>query len=160
MTVAARRSVRFSTTRVVRRWSHTETFGRMTDFARDIILAGAGLLVMAALFWCRRRGRPLSHQVWPYLVAGFALLCFGRVLEMTSTSAFLIAPLLKIILQEAVGFCLGFVLLAVALVKWLPDLTGREMTLPGTHHPRQGDRRRAASRPRVAISSSLAPQPA
>ncbi|MCP3905890.1 MAG: EAL domain-containing protein [Planctomycetes bacterium] len=102
----------------------------MIDLLRDIILVVAGSLVLIALHRSNRAQNSVPRSVWPFLIAGFVLLLFGRFLEMLDASMLGIEPVIKGLLQEVFGYVLGFVMLTIGLVRWMPSMTGRATAPP------------------------------
>ncbi len=97
----------------------------LIDVIRDIILAAAGVLVLIVLNRSNSQQRSVPRTVWPFVLSGFALLLTGRVLEMMDPGTLGVPILVKGLVQEVLGFCLGFVLLTTGLVRWLPEVTGK-----------------------------------
>jgi diguanylate cyclase (GGDEF)-like protein len=105
----------------------------MSDFALECIRAVvlAGLLVFLVRTG-RTRFRGTSES-WNLIVAGFGLLLFGSLLDITDNFpalnhfVFIGDTEIEAILEKLVGFLGGFVLLAVGLVRWIPqELRERE----------------------------------
>jgi diguanylate cyclase (GGDEF)-like protein len=96
----------------------------MIDVVRDMILAASGILVLVVLNRTGAGKRRVPKTVWPYLLSGFGLLLLGRVSEMLPAETLGVPQLTKGLLQEILGFCLGFLLLAIGLLRWLPDVLG------------------------------------
>jgi len=88
-----------------------------------IALAVLCILLLAGLFGMGRRYGRLVTRGWPLVFAGFVLIIFGSLLEHTNGFNLpydhaLKQPLLRIVLQEMIGYGFGFVTLTLGLVRW------------------------------------------
>ena len=96
----------------------------------DIILETTRALVLVGIvvfLWKAGRNRfELSRQGWKFIVAGFGLLLFGSLLDITdnfdSLNRYIVIGDTEVeaFLEKFVGFLGGFVFLAIGLFKWIP----------------------------------------
>jgi signal transduction histidine kinase len=104
----------------------------------DIILESIRAVILVFLFiYLVRAGKKrkeLSRQGWSLIIAGFGLLCFATVIDITDNFESLNWLILmgdtpiQAFLEKMVGFLLGFLLLSIGLIKWIPTITGVEYT--------------------------------
>ena len=101
----------------------------MTDIVIEIVRAVLLALIVTGLVMMGRRYSALTQRGWYCLLSGFVLLLFGCILDVTdnfvSLNRFVIIGDTKTeaVLEKLVGFLGGFVLLAIGLVRWLPNIT-------------------------------------
>lgn len=95
---------------------------------RSLILAGIILYLVNA-----GRGRAvLSLAGWRFIIAGFCLLLFGSVIDITdnfeSLNQFVVVgdTPIQATLEKLVGYLGGFLVLAIGLVRWIPTITALE----------------------------------
>jgi diguanylate cyclase (GGDEF)-like protein len=119
----------------------------LIDLFRDIVLAAAGVLVLVVLNRANSLGARLPRRVWIALLIGFSLLFMGRVLEMLNAWGMVDSPFAKLLLQEILGFCVGFAVLAFGLIEW-----ARRTAPPGK---RRGRAPRPGARPVVVPAPSV-----
>ncbi|MBT3361663.1 MAG: HAMP domain-containing histidine kinase [Rhodospirillales bacterium] len=100
----------------------------MTDVALEIIRA---LVLFGIVFflWISGRNRfEQSRNGWKLIIAGFGLLLFGSILDISdnfeSLNRFVIIgdTETEAFLEKFVGFLGGFVFLAIGLFKWIPGV--------------------------------------
>jgi len=102
----------------------------MTDIAlettRALVLVG-----IVVFLWKAGRDRfELSRVGWNFIVAGFGLLLFGSLLDITDNFdslnkyAVIGDTELEAFLEKFVGFLGGFIFLAIGLFKWIPKVQG------------------------------------
>ena len=102
----------------------------------DVTLEGirsAVLLCLAVYLWkAGRRRSELCRDGWRCVLAGFACLLFGSVLDITDNfeglNRFLVVgnTEAQAFLEKMVGFLGGFVLIALGLLRWVPTITSVE----------------------------------
>jgi diguanylate cyclase (GGDEF)-like protein len=127
----------------------------MIDLLRDIILVVAGCLVLIALYRSNRVDNEVPRSAWPFLVAGFMLLLMGRFLEMLDPVVLGIPPVAKGVIQEVFGYVLGFLMLTIGLVRWLPSMAGRSAPTASSNAPNQPAPKRRAVPRRVAAGQDM-----
>jgi hypothetical protein len=99
------------------------------ESALTILLAG----ILLYLLRVRKEKSQASHRGWNWIIAGFSLLLFASVLDITeqfdSLNRFVVigntAP--QAFLKEFVGYFGGTLALAIGFVRWIPgvqELTG------------------------------------
>ena len=96
----------------------------------DIVLESIGALILGLilgyLWWFGRKNSLLQQPGWFYVVAGFALMLFGGIVDITDNFESLNKYIVigdteaEAMLEKVVGFLLGSSLLAFGLWKWLP----------------------------------------
>ncbi len=102
----------------------------MTDIILETIRAFV-LLGIVIFLWKSGRKRFLHFRTgWNLIIAGFGLLLFGSVLDISDNfeqlNPFIVVGDTEVeaFLEKFVGFLGGFVLLAVGLVMWIPGVQG------------------------------------
>jgi signal transduction histidine kinase len=102
----------------------------MTDIVLEIVRAII-LLGIVVFLWHSGRARfKRLRKGWNLVLAGFGLLLFGSLLDITdnfdSLNRFVVIGDTEVeaILEKFVGFLGGFVLLAIGLMKWIPGVQG------------------------------------
>ncbi len=106
------------------------------DFGIEVLKALVLLLITAFLLWTGR-GRNREHQGWKRIVAGFALLTFAALLdisdEFNTLSRFVVIGDTQIqsFMEKVIGYSGGYLLLLWGLLSWLPTL--KEMTAKLQH---------------------------
>lgn len=98
----------------------------------DILLESVRTIILFfLLLWLWKQGKmhfSTSNRGWNYLLAGFAFLLFGSVLDITDNFESLNWLIVigntevEAILEKLIGFLGGFLLLAIGLVLWIPTV--------------------------------------
>lgn len=92
---------------------------------RSLILAG----IIVYLLKAGQSRSELSHSGWQFIIAGFFLLFFGSVIDITDNfetlNRFIVVgdTPTQAFLEKLVGFLGGFLVLAIGLVRWIPTVT-------------------------------------
>jgi len=104
----------------------------------DLILESTRAVILVFLFiYLVKEGKKrkeLSKQGWRLIIAGFGLLCFATVIDITDNFEslnwliFIGDTPIQAFLEKMVGFLFGFLLLSIGLIKWIPTITGVEYT--------------------------------
>lgn len=100
----------------------------MTDIVIEIIRAAVSCLILFYLVAIGKRERIQEHKGWLFIVAGFALISFGMIVDITdnfdSLNRFVVIgdTEYQAILEKIVGFLFGFILLALGFWKWIPTV--------------------------------------
>jgi PAS domain S-box-containing protein len=104
----------------------------MTDIVLEIIRALILLYIVFYMLKAERKRRELCRKGWNLTVAGFSLLLFGAMMDITdnfeSLNRFVIigdTPA-QAFMEKMVGFMGGFALVAIGLIRWIPTVTGVE----------------------------------
>ena len=104
----------------------------MSDIVLEVIRATILLYVVFYLLKTGKKRKELCRSGWGFVIAGFGLLLFGNIVDVTdnfeSLNRFIVigdTPT-QAFLEKMVGFMGGFLLLAVGLVRWIPTITGVE----------------------------------
>jgi len=111
----------------------------MTDIITEVIRTVLLAMIVVGLVAVSRRRSALAQPGWHLLLGGFVLLLFGCVLDVTdnfeSLNHFVVIGDTEVeaILEKLVGFLGGFILLAIGLLRWLPNLTSID-ELRQAHH--------------------------
>ncbi len=108
----------------------------MSDIIFEIIRAVILLYVVLYLVRAGARRKELCRKGWSLIIAGFGLLLFANIMDVTdnfeSLNRFVVigdTPT-QAFLEKMVGFMGGFLLLAIGLIRWIPTITG-------VHHSKQ-----------------------
>lgn len=101
----------------------------MFDITLECIRAVILLYLLVHLVIATRNQTENAKKAWYYVLAGFSLLFFANLLDITdnidSLSRFVIigdTPT-QAILEKIVGYSLGFLLVTIGMMKWLPAMT-------------------------------------
>ncbi|MBF0447696.1 MAG: PAS domain S-box protein [Magnetococcales bacterium] len=102
----------------------------------DIILESIRIVVVAYLLYTLIRAgeerKHFPHNGWSLIRAGFGLLLFGSLIDLTDNFESLSDYLLigntdvEAVLEKMVGYVGGFILIAIGLKQWLPFVAGVE----------------------------------
>lgn len=91
--------------------------------------------ITLAYLWLAARKKDIRRQEgWWYIVAGFSLLFFGMLLDITDNFPALEKYIIigntpaQVILEKVVGYLFGFLLLAIGFIKWLPTVIALNRT--------------------------------
>ncbi len=104
----------------------------MIDIATESLRAGLLAVILIGLIYAGRTRQSLHQPGWRVILAGFALLLFGCVLDISdnfeSLNRFVVVGDTEVeaILEKVVGFLGGFILLALGLWLWLPTLASMD----------------------------------
>lgn len=104
----------------------------MFDILLEIFRAGIFGSVLFFFLFIRRSGQLHEVDGWNDIVAGFVLIFFGSIIGLTdnfeSLNKFIIIGDTKYqtVLEEILGYLLGFLLLAAGFRKWLPKIIEHE----------------------------------
>lgn len=102
----------------------------MTDIILETIRALILVAIVAFLWHAGRERFERLRKGWNYILAGFGLLLFGSLLDITdnfdSLNRFVVIGDTEIEawLEKLVGFLGGFILIAIGLFKWIPGVQG------------------------------------
>ena len=100
----------------------------MTDIVLETTRALVLVAIVAFLLKAGRDKFELSRTGWKLIVAGFGLLLFGSLLDITDNfenlNKFVVIGDTEVeaFLEKFVGFLGGFVFLALGLFKWIPKV--------------------------------------
>ena len=104
----------------------------MSDIILEIVRSVILLGIIVYLLNVGRGRAELSQKGWRLIIAGFLLLLFGSVVDITdnfeSLNRFIVigdTPT-QAFLEKMIGFLGGFLLLAIGLVRWIPTITAIE----------------------------------
>jgi cyanate permease len=104
----------------------------MNDIVLEVIRAAILLYLLIYLIKAGTKRRELCRKGWGFIVAGFGLLLFANVMDITdnfeSLNRFVVIgdTQVQAFLEKMIGFMGGFALLAVGLIRWIPTITGVE----------------------------------
>ena len=98
----------------------------------DIVMEVLRAVVLVPVLWIVLRGRYAKDIVgvdgWKQLTAGFILIFFGSLIDITDNferlNQFIIigdTPW-QAFLEKVVGYLFGFMLLAIGILRWLPKI--------------------------------------
>jgi signal transduction histidine kinase len=100
----------------------------MTDIILETFLAIAVIGIFIYL-WLVGKKENIHHQEgWHYILAGFAAILFGMLLDITDNFPVLSQYIIlgdtgyQAILEKIFGYLLGFILLAIGFWKWMPTI--------------------------------------
>ena len=100
----------------------------MTDIILESIRAFVLLGIVIFLWKAGRAGFELTRKGWNFITVGFALLLMGSLVDITDNfeelNRFVIignTPI-EAFLEKFVGFLGGFCILAIGLVRWIPNV--------------------------------------
>jgi len=100
----------------------------MTDLILEITRAVV-IGVTLVFLWRAARKRDICRQEgWGYIIAGFSLLFFGAILAISHNFPTLSRYIVigdtpyQAFLEKIVGYLIGFLLLAIGFVKWIPSV--------------------------------------
>ena len=106
----------------------------MSDIVLEVIRAAILLYVVLYLVKAGKKRKELCRKGWGFVVAGFGLLLFGNIMDITdnfeSLNRFIVigdTPT-EAFLEKMVGFMGGFAMLAIGLIRWIPTITGVHRT--------------------------------
>ncbi len=100
----------------------------MSHIILEIVRVAILGAVLGLLLWTGHRYRLKNLRGWGFIVAGFGLLLFGSIMDVTDNfdylSQFVVVgdTAVQAVLEIFVGYLLGFVLLFLRLWHWLPML--------------------------------------
>lgn len=104
----------------------------MNDLVLESIRAAILLYMLIYLVKAGMKRRELCRKGWSFIIAGFGLLFFANVMDITdnfeSLNRFVVigdTPA-QAFLEKMVGFSCGFLLLTIGLVRWIPTIKGVE----------------------------------
>ena len=98
----------------------------MTDVILEVFRSLVTAMIFGFVLVAGRRHNFRGHKGWHFISAGFGLLLFGSILDITDNfenlNRFVVIGDTRIeaFLEKVVGYLLGFVLLAVGFRYWLP----------------------------------------
>ena len=104
----------------------------MSDIVLEVIRAAILLYLLIYLIKAGTKRRQLCRKGWGFIVAGFGLLLFANVMDITdnfeSLNRFVVIgdTEAQAFLEKMIGFMGGFALLTVGLIRWIPTITGVE----------------------------------
>ena len=104
----------------------------MGDIILESVRATILLFLLVYLIRAGMKRRELCRNGWEFIIAGFALLFFANVLDITdnfeSLNRFVVIgdTAVQAFLEKIIGFLCGLLLLTIGLVRWIPTLTGVE----------------------------------
>ncbi len=100
-----------------------------SDAALEIFRACVLLALVVYLFRISHKRKELTRHGWKTIMAGFLLLLFGSVMDITdeydALSRYVVIGDTEIqgILEKIVGFLFGFILLGAGMIMWIPRVT-------------------------------------
>ena len=106
----------------------------MSDKVPEVIRAAILLYVVLYLVKAGKKRKELCRKGWGFVVAGFGLLLFGSIMDVTdnfeSLNRFVFVgdTPTEAFLEKMVGFMGGFAVLAIGLIRWIPTITGVHRT--------------------------------
>ncbi|WP_406662039.1 ATP-binding protein [Methanolobus sp. ZRKC3] len=105
----------------------------MSSLVSDIVLESIRsiiLLIIIIYMWnVGKNRRELLGSGWVLFFSGFLLLLFGSIIDITdnfeSLGRFIVIGDTEVeaFLEKMIGFLGGFLLIAIGLIKWIPDIT-------------------------------------
>ena len=100
----------------------------MMDFSIEVIRVIVTAVIVIFLFFYKNDEKLKRISGWTFFITGFAFVLFGMIVDVTdqfpSLSKFVIigrTPY-QYITEKLVGYLLGFILIAVGLFKWIPQM--------------------------------------
>ena len=106
----------------------------MTDIVFEMIRAFVVGITLVYLWWIGQREDIRHQNGWGYILAGFSLLFFGMLIDITDNFPSLNRYVVigdteyEAFLEKLVGFLLGFILLAIGFWKWMPTVIALRTT--------------------------------
>ena len=100
----------------------------MTDIVLEMIRAFVVGIILVYLWWIGQREDIRHQNGWGYILAGFSLLFFGMLIDITDNFPSLNRYVVigdteyEAFLEKLIGFLLGFILLAIGFWKWMPTV--------------------------------------
>lgn len=100
----------------------------MTDLVFETIRAFVVGVTLTYLWWIGQREDIRHQNGWGYILAGFSLLFFGMLIDLTDNFPSLNRYVVigdteyEAFLEKLVGFLLGYILLAIGFWKWMPTV--------------------------------------
>jgi len=98
----------------------------MSDVLLESIRAAIMALILGYLFWIGRREQLQQLKGWPHILAGFTLVLFGSLIDITdnyeSLNRYVVIgdTTTEALLEKVGGFLIGFSLILVGFLHWLP----------------------------------------
>ncbi|MBT4385053.1 hypothetical protein HOD30_04890 [Candidatus Peregrinibacteria bacterium] len=98
----------------------------------DIILEIIRIIPLLVIFiFLINKGSAIKNKTtgWSIIIFGFGLLLFASIIDLTDNFESLNKYIIigdthyQAILEKVVGYLAGFILLAVGLIKWIPQIT-------------------------------------
>ncbi|MCP4610049.1 MAG: PAS domain S-box protein, partial [Planctomycetes bacterium] len=95
----------------------------------DVILAVLCPLILAFFVFVGRRGLVHYQKGWAYMLAGFAFVMYGVLINVTDSffgldsSIDIVNTESQELIATAIGYLPGFILLAIGFWKWVPTVT-------------------------------------
>lgn len=100
----------------------------MEDILLEVIRASITGSICVYLLLVGRYNDIRNQKGWAYILLGFGLIFIGTVIDITDNFPVLNKYLIigdteyEAFLEKVVGYLFGFILLAIGLVKWIPDI--------------------------------------
>ncbi len=101
----------------------------MSDIVLESLRAAAVGVILVCLWLAGRNGDVRATKGWKYILAGFALIFFGTIMDITDNFPVLNRFVLigdteyQAFLEKVAGYLVGFILLAAGFWKWLPAIS-------------------------------------
>ena len=98
----------------------------MSDVLLESIRAFIMALIIGYLFWIGRRDQLHQLKGWPHILAGFTLVLFGSLIDITDNFESLDRYVVigdtstEALLEKVGGFLIDFNLILVGFLHWLP----------------------------------------
>jgi hypothetical protein len=112
----------------------------MTDIVIEVLRAILVGGVIFSLLKAQRVKEVSQIGGWRYIVAGFCLIFFGTLIDITDNfdelNQFVVIGDTEVqaFLEKVVGYLLGFLLLALGIRKWLPKITEHSGLIRDKHN--------------------------
>ena len=104
----------------------------MSDLVLEVVRAAILAGILAFLWVKGKRQAHLPRQGWKTILAGFGLLLFGSLVDITDNfetlSRFVVIgdTAVQATLEKLVGFLGGFLLLGIGFARWLPQVASQD----------------------------------
>ncbi len=106
----------------------------MSDIVLEVIRAGIVGVLLAYLWLVGSEEDIRQQQGWWFILAGFAFLFFGMLIDLTDNFPGLNPYIIigdteyQAFLEKVVGYLFGFLLLVIGFWKWIPTVIALEET--------------------------------
>ncbi|MCP4629759.1 MAG: hypothetical protein GY850_40570 [bacterium] len=110
----------------------------MSDLILEILRAIIGGVIFIYLWIAGRKEKIYRQEGWSLILAGFGLIFFGMIIDITDNFPTLNHFVLigdtsyQAFVEKVVGFLFGFILLTIGFWKWMPTCGSVEKSGTGT----------------------------